>query len=135
MTAREFLGQYEIALKRAQRLQAQIDDLRSKSEGLTEMQLEDRVQTTHRPDRMEELVAKMTDLRLEYASAEAEALGTMLEVQSVITQVPDNELEMLLWYRYIRLMKWEDISAEMHYEHTWIHALHHRALDAVEKLI
>ena len=127
--------QYGSAKARAELLQEQIDNLRDKRDELQSFQMQERVQTSLKPDKIGELVARIADLQLELIEAEADALQVMLEVSAVIDKVPDPTCQLLLHRRYVLLIKWTDIANEMHYSYTGIMAVHRRALSKVEKLI
>lgn len=57
------------------------------------------------------------------------------ELFVVIGQVEDSNQQMVLRYRYLHLMGWDEIQAQMGYSGRWVHTLHARALEAVEGLL
>ena len=55
------------------------------------------------------------------------------EVTDTINTVNDRNCRLLLEMRYLRLMSWEDIAADMNCSLRSIHYLHNRALKKVEQ--
>ncbi len=135
MDAKRFLAQYEKAEKRASVIQNELNELRDRRDGLQGFQVEERVQTSHKPDKIGELIARIADLEADLMDAKAEAIEIMLEVEAVINRVPDPLYQLLLQDRYIRLHKWSEIAEALHYTPRGIYAVHRRALAEVNKLI
>lgn len=135
MNAKLFLMQYRRAAAKAETIKNELEELRAKRDDLQGFQVEERVQTSHKPDKIGELIAQITDLEADLMDAKAEALEVMLEVDAVINKVSDPLYQLLLHDRYIRLHKWTVIADDMHYTYTGIMAVHKRALTEVGKLI
>ena len=57
------------------------------------------------------------------------------EVHSKIMKVKNNDARLILFYRYMDFMKWEEIAVTMHYTFQWVHVLHKRALQDFEKIL
>ena len=112
-----------------------LKELKEKRDELQGFQVEERVQTSHIPDKIGALIAQTIDLEADLMDAKADALQIMMEVDAVINKVPDPSYQLLLHDRYIRLHKWTVIADDMHYSYTGIMAVHKRALVEIEKLI
>ena len=54
------------------------------------------------------------------------------EIQGAIEKVPDENLQLLLTYRYIDGLTWERIAEKMDYSRQWIFSLHGKALQKIE---
>lgn len=57
------------------------------------------------------------------------------EIHSKIMQVQNNDARLILLYRYIDFMKWEDIAFKLGYTRQWILVLHGRALKNFEEIL
>ena len=57
------------------------------------------------------------------------------EVHGKIMKVKNNDARLILFYRYMEFMKWEEIAVTMHYTFQWVHVLHKRALQDFEKIL
>lgn len=53
------------------------------------------------------------------------------EIQGAIDKVPDENLQLLLTYRYIDGLSFEKIAEKLHYGYQWVYKLHRKALDAL----
>lgn len=113
----------------------ELNDLKEKRDELQGFQVEERVQTSHNPDKIGAMIAQIADLEADLMDAKADALQIMMEVDAVINKVSDPSYQLLLHDRYIMLHKWAEIADDMHYSYTGIMAVHKRALAEIEKLI
>ena len=135
MKAKEFLRQYEYADKRAKRLQAEYE---------RELELIDSVRSTLGGDgmphgsgvsrRTEDAAIRLADKALKWKEAELNAIEKRQEVFNVVIQIPGIEGD-VLYHKYIKLMKWEEIALELHYSVRGIWYAHGRALRMVEEII
>ena len=53
------------------------------------------------------------------------------DIQGAIEKVPDENLQLLLTYRYIDGLSFEKIAEKLHYGYQWVYKLHRKALDAL----
>lgn len=136
MNAKVFLMQYREQMTKVETLKKRIDALDDLFRFTQDMTAE-KVQTSPKPDRMGEIIAKKVDNTEKLEAEINEAYIIMEEVESVIDQVHSSELRYLLQLRYISIMKWKDIELAMGFDSNqrWVHKLHGRALNEVEKII
>lgn len=135
MTAKEYLKQYERAVKRAQRYRQQYED---------ETSLIDAVRSLSDNDGMphgsgiskptEEKAVRLADKRLRLIEAELEAIRIKQELFDFIDKIEGIEGE-ILFHRYIRLLKWEEICLIVHYSWPNVMRIHRNALGIVQKII
>ena len=59
-------------------------------------------------------------------------LSLKLEIRTVIDAVQDNEQKLLLKYKYLNFMSWEDICEEMNVSMRTVHRIHSSALANVK---
>lgn len=141
MRAKYYMLQYKWCVAKAARLKDNIERLRDQASGLTAMQYDkDRVQSSHDPDRMGEIIAKVSDLTEKYSQEILKSMELMDEIEGVISQVHGSECQTFLHLRYIELngskmMTLERIADEMHYSWTGVNKVHRRALRQVERII
>lgn len=142
MRAKEYMMQYRVCVAKIARLEQNIERLRDQAGGLSAIQYDkDRVQSSHVPDKMGEVIAKMADLEESYSAEILESAYLMNAIESVIMQVSQTECQTLLWKRYIdleddgKLKTWQTICDEMSYSWAGVHKVHKRALKEVERII
>lgn len=135
MTAKEYLKQYERAARRVQRYRQEYED---------ESRLIDAVRSLSDNDGMphgsgiskptEDKAIRLADKRLRLIQAELEALRVKQDVFDFICGIEGIEGE-VLYHRYIRLLKWEQICLIINYSWPNTMRIHRRALDIVQQQI
>ena len=136
MRAKQYLSQYRRCKKKIARLEEQIQALAELCSGIAAPQIDgDRVQSSHNPDRMGEVIAKKSDLEAELMDEVVNAIDIMNEVTDTINEVENVDYQTLLEKRYIGFKTWEVIADEMHFSARWVLTMHGRALWEVEKII
>lgn len=141
MRAKEYMMQYRVCVAKIARLEQNIERLRDQAGGLSAIQYDkDRVQSSHDPDRMGVLIARISDLEEKYSAEKLRCIELMDEIESVINKVNGSECQTFLHLRYIeldgsKLTTLETIMDEMHYSWSGVNKIHKRALKEVERII
>ena len=135
MTAKEFLKQYEYADRRVRRLETEYQD---------ELIMVDAIRSTSDNDGMphgsgiskptEDKALRLADKRLRLIEARTEAVEKRQAVFDLINGIDGIEGD-LLFERYVKLRKWEEICILLHYSWKGVHIVHRRALAIVEGII
>ena len=135
MTAKEYLKQYERAVRRAQRYREEYEN---------ETMLIDAVRSLSDNDGMphgsgvskptEQKAIRLADKRLRLINAELEAIRVKQDLFDFIDGIEGIEGD-ILYHRYIRLLKWEEVCLIVHYSWPNTMRIHRRALDIVQKKI
>ena len=133
--AKQFLMEYTKLRKKITRLEDQINEIEEQALKITSWSDGDRVQSSHNPDKIGQIVAKKLDLEADALDEIDLMLDKMYEVEAVLRELQNPDYAQLLQYHYIRGMTWDAISEKMHYSKRWIQTLHGRALDEVNKII
>ena len=83
-------------------------------------------------DRLQSAVEMILQLEKE-ADREIDALvGLKGEIHRAIRTVEDPTLRLLLEYRYIHGLTWEQVAERMGYDQRWVYRLHGKALNCLE---
>ena len=132
MTAKEFLKQYEYADRRVRRLETEYQD---------ELIMVDAIRSASDNDGMprgtgiskptEDKALRLADKRLRLIEARTEAVEKRQAVFDLINGIDGIEGD-LLFERYVRLRKWEEICVLLNYSWQGVHKVHRRALVIVE---
>lgn len=135
MTAKEYLKQYEYAVKRIRRYEEEYEQ---------ESLLIDAVRSLSDNDGMphgsgiskptEDKAVRLADKRLRLVEAKFEAIRIRQSVFDVIEQVGGDEAE-VLYQRYILLKQWADVCESVYWSWFKVNGLHRSALEKVEKII
>ena len=132
MTAKEYLKQYEYAVDRVRRYEEEYEN---------ESLLIDAIRSASDNDGMphgsgigkptEDKAVRLADRALRLTEARLEAIRIRQEVFDLIDSIDGIEGD-VLYERYIKLHKWEEICVLLHYSWQGIHLVHRRALAIVE---
>lgn len=134
MTAKEYLGQaYRIDQRINSKLE-QLQSLRYLATKASAVLTTDPVSSTRNVHGMEDVIIKIADLKSEISADLCQLIDTKHEIVTVIKCVENNELQTLLELRYLCFKNWEQIAVEMHLDLRWIHRLHNRALNEIDKI-
>lgn len=135
MTAKEFLKQYEYADRRVRRLETEYQD---------ELIMVDAIRSTSDNDGMphgtgvskptEDKALRLADKRLRLIEARTEAVEKRQTVFDLINGIDGIEGD-LLFERYVKLRKWEEICVMLHYSWNGVHHIHRKALALVELVL
>lgn len=77
------------------------------------------------------IVAKIIELEKAIKDDIETMVSLKLEIRTVINAVQDNEEKLLLKYRYLNFMSWEDICEKMNVSMRTAHRIHTAALENV----
>lgn len=83
-------------------------------------------------DRMEKAIIKIMDMEKEISEEVDALLDLKNEIAQCIKKVEDIDCQLILEFRYLCFMSWEQIAAEMNFTVRNIHILHGKALKMVE---
>jgi len=134
MTAKEYLGQaYRIDQRINSKLE-QLQSLRYLATKASAVLTTDPISSTRNVHSMEDVIIKIADLKSEISADLCQLIDTKREIVTVIKCVENNELQTLLELRYLCFKNWEQIAVEMHLDLRWIHRLHNRALNEIDKI-
>ena len=133
MTAKEYLRQYEYAVKRIHRLEEEYE---------AERLLIDAVRSVSDNDGMphgsgiskptEDKAIRLADKALRLVDAKREAIAVKQELFDFINSIDGDEGQ-ILFRRYVQLQLWKDIAVDMGYTERAVYKIHERALRIVEQ--
>ena len=83
-------------------------------------------------DRMEKAIIKIMDMEKEISEEVDALLDLKNEIAQCIKAVNDIDCQLILEFRYLCFMSWEDIAAEMNFTVRNVHILHGKALKMIE---
>lgn len=91
--------------------------------------LNDRVQMSHVHESLS--VCQKVAEYVQQLNADLNALITARRsALYIVNQIESSELQLLLFYRYFRLLSWTDIADKFNVSNDWIYRMHGKALNA-----
>lgn len=134
-TAKQYLKQYENAVKAAQRVRNEyeqeldlIDNIRSSlgGDGLP--------RSGEISKKVENQALKLSEKADALREAEAAAIEIRQEIFATVMKVPEDKGS-VLYERYVLLKDWRDVADSVGYSESHIYELHRQGLEAVNKLL
>lgn len=127
------LRKYRDAEAAADRLREEIARLYSKAEKMTTVL---RLVPVGGGDgrKIESAIEDIGELADRLGDKQREANQLRRRMEDAIATVPDGRLRLLLEYKYVDGMTWEQIAEKVGIEQRWVYELHGRALSAITAL-
>lgn len=127
---KEYLRGYERAVRQMQRHEEQIRELRLNF--LPSGMNMDGMPHAHNNNDLSSYAALLDQEEQAYIKARSQRIQKCKEITDKIERMVNEDEKDVLMYRYIRLMKWEDIAVKMNYSWQHIHRIHASALKNFE---
>lgn len=124
----QLLSGYRDNIAEIERLECELKRWRSRAE-LVGVNIERVGGKSGKRERPEDVLVDLQDLLL---SALVAAAATRKQIASVFGSVTDDRLKLLLQYRYVDCMTWEQVADKLNLDYRWTLRLHQRALDAIQ---
>ena len=112
-----------------------IASLRSLATSISVELKSDVVQSSGTKDKMANTIDRIVDLEREIDADIDQLVNLKREIMSVIDKVEDHILIDILYKRYFRYEKWEEIAIEMNYSYRQVTRLHGQALQEVRRIL
>ena len=133
MTAKEYMKQARILLRRIDRKQKEADDLRQKLSLPKSSDFSDMPKTVSpEPNEIEVGVAKIISLEEEILVFRTELDTMVAEVNNNISKLDNSDMRDLLTKRYVEFKDWKVIFSEMGYSKSSAYRLHQQALSIIK---
>lgn len=121
---------FKAAMKRAERLATELDDVRNATPKSPNMDGMPRSGCQTTLDLQMEIIEAATK---RFELAREEALEQLNELEELIDRLPEFELKSVLYFRHIYRLKWCDVAERMHWSESTVRRLHAKAMKEMEK--
>lgn len=125
---KKWLLEYRRLEQNIERDMEELQRLESRAEKITSM-VSDMPKGSQQGDSLQRSVEKICELKVSLNQRIDAAVEKRKEIETVIETLEDKTLQLLLRYRYIDGMTWEQIAVKMRYDYRWVLRLHGRALE------
>ena len=123
---KEYLKGYEKAVRQMERSEVKINEMRLNR--ICPSVNNDGMPHAHNNNDLSGYAALLDEEERHYMKARYNRIKTCKEISDKIERMENEDEKDVLMYRYIKLMKWEDICVKMEYSWQHIHRIHKRAL-------
>ena len=133
---KEYLYQLFTLDQQIQSHRQELYTLRSLSKDLISMPYE-HLSPTNRPadEKTIDVLSKILSLEKQILQEIDQRITLQTDIHTAIERVSDGKERLLLRYRYIDFLKWEEIADKMNFSLRNIHRLHSRALNGLQAVI
>lgn len=135
MNAKQYLKQLKWLKNLIDTKNEQIESLREIATKITPNYSSEPVQTSSISNKVGNSVVKIVDLENELTVDVQKYTSLMQEIIHKIELIPDNELKLLLTYKYVNFNTWEQIAEKMDCSLRWVYELHQRGLAAFDVVL
>lgn len=123
---KEYLNRYKNAVKKYNSLQEQEERIRAEmGPGAIEYSV---MPKAHKKTDLSDYMVRLEKILYKIADKKREMQEIRLEIEDKITDIDDGIQSRVLYLRYIRFLKWEDICVEIGYSWRQVHRAHSQAL-------
>jgi len=123
---KEYLRGYEKAVCQMKRSEEKITEMRLSK--IMPCVGNDGMPHAHNNTDLSSYAALLDEEERRYMKARYDRIKLCREITDKIERMDNEDEKDVLMYRYVRLMKWEDIAVKMEYSWQHIHKIHARAL-------
>lgn len=133
MTAKEYLEQIELLDIKIEQKEEQLASLRETAGGDAAIRYDKlKIQTTPAPDAMERNVIRIVELESKIFEDKCKLAHLKDQIVDQIQSLDDPRYIRVLYLRYVKYEKFEQIALDMSYDYTYTRALHGEALGMFE---
>lgn len=132
MTVKEFLKKVREQDLLLRTYEQELSDLKRRAYSISSPSLGDRIQSNHIGS-LDEIVEKL-ELQAQKVNKEWDKLIDMKEeAKRMIARIEATNSRVVLYRRYILCEEWEKIAVNMNFELRYVHKLHGKGLEEIEK--
>lgn len=124
---KEYLNRYKNAVRKYNSLHEQEEQLREEMGGPRAIEYTDTPKAHKKTDLSDQMV-RIERILNKIENQKKEMQEIRLEIEEKIVDIEDGMQSRVLYLRYIRFMKWEDICVEIGYSWRQVHRAHSQAL-------
>ena len=129
---KERLKNYALLKEEREQLRRQLDELEATLYYPRIQRLSDMPSAPSKENTLELMVARHLDLQDRYEAKIAEMTAEMLLIEEAIEKL-DPTARMLMRYRYIEGLKWEEVCVRINYSWMQTHRIHAHALEQLSE--
>ena len=110
----------------------ELETLRALSTSISGNMTQERVQGSPSNDKMLDIISKIIDLENEIDEEIEQFIALKKQIRDVINQVEDVNEKLVLKYRYLIFLQWDEICVKMSYSKRQMYRIHDSALEKIK---
>lgn len=134
VNAKQYLKQAYKLNERIESDKIELENLRSLSTSIAGDMTQEKVQSSASGDKTLNIICAIVDLEDEIKNEIEKLIRLKKEIRDVINKVEDVDEMLVLKYRYLMFLQWDEICEKMNYSKRQMYRIHDSALEHVKVL-
>lgn len=132
VNAKQYLKQAYKLNERIESDKIELENLRSLSTSIAGDMTQEKVQSSASGDKTLNIICAIVDLEDEIKNEIEKLIRLKKEIRDVINKVEDVDEMLVLKYRYLMFLQWDEICEKMNYSKRQMYRIHDSALEHVK---
>lgn len=132
VNAKQYLKQAYKLNERIESDKIELENLRSLSTSIAGDMTQEKVQSSASGDKTLNIICAIVDLEDEIKNEIEKLIRLKKEIRDVINKVEDVDEMLVLKYRYLMFLQWDEICEKMNYSKRQMYRIHDSALEKVK---
>lgn len=132
VNAKQYLKQAYKLNERIESDKIELENLRSLSTSIAGDMTQEKVQSSASGDKTLNIICAIVDLEDEIKNEIEKLIRLKKQIRDVINKVEDVDEMLVLKYRYLMFLQWDEICEKMNYSKRQMYRIHYSALEHVK---
>jgi DNA-directed RNA polymerase specialized sigma subunit len=132
MNAKQYLKQAYKLNEQIECDKEELEALRALSTSISGNMTQERVQGSPSNNRIIDIISQIIDLENEIDAEIEDFIALKKQIRDVINQIEDVNEKLVLKYRYLIFLQWDEICVKMNYSKRQMYRIHDSALEKVK---
>lgn len=132
MNAKQYLKQAYKLNELIESDKEELENLRSLASSISGDMTQERVQSSNTNDKIVNIISQIIELETEINSEIERFIALKKEIRSVINQVEDVNERLVLKYRHLIFLQWDEICTKLNYSRRQMYRIYDSALENVK---
>lgn len=126
---KEYLRGYRVNRRRISRIDDEVRELRELAESTKATDYSGMPHGSGNQKDLSDELARIDSLEKKLEMEKSECIESYISIENQIKTVKNEDENDVLFYRYVKGLRWWEIAEKMEYTERWIHKLHGKALE------
>lgn len=129
---KEYLNGYRKAIRRIRRVDEELEELQELAKSVKATGYSGMPHGGRTSKDLSDELARIDSLKRKLEREKEQVVESYISIEKCIGDVEDEEENDVLFYRYVKGLRWWEIAEKMECTERWVHKLHGRALNRLK---
>lgn len=129
---KEYLNGYRKAVRRIRRIDEELEELQELAKSVKVTDYSGMPHGGGTSKDLSDELARIDSLKRKLEREKEQGVESYISIEKCIGEVEDEEENDVLFYRYVKGLRWWEIAEKMECTERWVHKLHGRALNRLK---